>query len=332
MRHAIHHPTGTQYLTVTAHLMGTTAHLTLLTDSGPEPIRLATEAVNQLRDLERLWSRFLPDSDVTRINEGAGSVVEVDPRTAELVAIATQASIATGGLFSPLVGAALVGLGYRDPWQTRWAHTPVPVPARTYEPCDAEAVLVHHRRHVQIPAQAQLDLGGIAKGRAADLVAGWLNERTGSGAIVNIGGDLRVITTSHDERITVHVDDPNGGDTPFATWTLRHGGVATSSTLRRQWPLADGSHAHHLVDPATGTPTVGPRYVSVVAGCATDAEILTKVAIVGGVDAARGWATGSIRVAAWQPDGARVLLSHGTIHHHPGTTHPHRDTPIAAAS
>jgi thiamine biosynthesis lipoprotein len=307
--------------------MGTTASVTVLGmhRRDRDSRHLAAEVIGRLAELERLWSRFLPDSDVTRINNAAGTPVQVDPRTAELVTVACRASVATGGLFSPLVGTALTDIGYRDPWQRGWATTPVQTTGPDYRPHGAETVTIEHTGTVLIPNGARLDLGGIAKGRAADLTAAWLNEQHGIGAIVNIGGDIRVITTCHDQAVTVNIDDPDTPNTQLISWSLYNGGVATSSTRHRRWTLADGRPTHHLIDPTTGQSTLGPRYASVVAGSATDAEILTKVAIVGGTDAARGWATGSIRITVEQHDGERVLLTNGT-------TRPLPAQQVAAAS
>ena len=69
------------------------------------------------------------------------------------------------------------------------------------------------------------------------------------------------------------------------TIAIRSGGVATSSTTVRRWRRG-GIELHHIIDPATGLPAIGPwRTVSVVAGNCVDANIAATAAIVRGVTA-----------------------------------------------
>jgi thiamine biosynthesis lipoprotein len=88
--------------------------------------------------------------------------------------------------------------------------------------------------------------------------------------------------------------------------------VATSSSSRRRWDVVDGRGTqprHHVLDPRTGAPTDGPVQVTVVAGRAGDAEVLTKVGMVGGVDALRPWLVAGVE--AYVVGSANVLVPVG---------------------
>lgn len=273
--------------------MGTTAHL-LIVDGDPDALRWAAA---ELGRLERLLSRFLVDSEVSRINRAAGSPVRVSVETAEVVAAAVSAAVRTGGLFHPLVGRAVRAVGYdRSFEQVRAGAPPAgcgsPVPIGALPEVDTEAVTV------RIPEGTALDLGGIAKGWSADRVWRGLRARA-AGAVVNIGGDLRCGGLPPDPEwgwvIEVdHRPDPAWGPPPpgmaptggaHVDLVLGPGGgaVATSTVTRRWWTGADGAVRHHLVDPRTGEPArVASASATVVAPVAAEAEVTAKVILLGG--------------------------------------------------
>ena len=129
---------------------------------------------------------------------------------------------------------------------------------------------------------AGFDPGGIGKGMAADLVASDLVESGAAAALVDLSGDLRMVGDPSSPW-TIGIEDPLEPRRTLLTMALTDGAVATSSDRRRRWPTPDGE-AHHLIDPTTGAPaTSGLAGVSVLAGEAWWAEVLTKVVLVGGV-------------------------------------------------
>ncbi|MEV5877337.1 FAD:protein FMN transferase [Streptomyces sp. NPDC052101] len=138
---------------------------------------------------------------------------------------------------------------------------------------------------ILVPEGARLDLGGIGKGYAADLVAYELRTARAAGALVNLGGDVRVSgTPPTDAGWVVSVADPWQDGRDLVTLAVAEGAVATSSRLRRSWRRG-GQEAHHLIDPRTGAPAAdGIAAVTVVAQQAHWAEILAKAALIAGPD------------------------------------------------
>ena len=85
------------------------------------------EAGRTVRLLERLelrWSRFLPDSDISKLNHAGGSWVSVDADTIRLLEAARSGSEVTGGRFDPTVLESVESLGYvsslDDGMPARW--------------------------------------------------------------------------------------------------------------------------------------------------------------------------------------------------------------------
>ena len=79
----------------------------------PELLDVAKSSIDHH---ERHWSRFLPDSDISRLNHAAGSTVHIDPATVVLLRAMIDGWRATTGAFDPTLLAPLVGLGYAASW------------------------------------------------------------------------------------------------------------------------------------------------------------------------------------------------------------------------
>lgn len=252
------------------------------------PAHLLDEAKTSIDHLERRWSRFLPDSDISRLNHAAGSPVHVDPATVVLLDAMLDGWRLTDGAFDPTLLAPLVGLGYAASWHDPGSVTGLPQGASMRS--DLHALVIDRERQVvAAPAGTCLDAGGIGKGLAADLVAEQLLGAGARGASVSIGGDVAVRGAApQPDGWLVGIADPfAAGETDVEVGQLLmvEGGVATSGTLRRSWRRPNGDRVHHLLQPESGRPVHHAREiisVTVVAGTAGWAEVWTKAAMVCG--------------------------------------------------
>ncbi len=268
--------------------MGSDAHVVVVAEPA-QATHLLEIAKQRIEHLERRWSRFLPDSDVSRLTLAAGSAVNVAPETALLVQRAIEAWYLTGSLFDPTILGALIRSGYDRSFEqiAEVAHRNA---CALMTACvDIEIDVDPTGRtpaQVTLPSGTGFDAGGIGKGLAADLVAAELMEHEALGVCVNLGGDLRVEGVSPAAAAwRIAVEHP-AHDEPLAIVTLAAGAVATSTTLRRRWTVSDGEHetaAHHLIDPRTALPAdTGIDLVAVVTGEAWRAEVLAKACLLRG--------------------------------------------------
>jgi thiamine biosynthesis lipoprotein len=158
------------------------------------------------------------------------------------------------------------------------AQTPTaagPKPSRAW----AEISIDRAAGTVSRPPGVAIDSGGIAKGLLADRVAAELERFPAY--LVDCCGDIRVGGTAVRTR-PVLVQDPFGGR-PVHTIRVTDGGIATSGITRRSWRAADGEAAHHLLDPATGTPAfTGILQATAVAPTAFRADVHAKWALLSG--------------------------------------------------
>lgn len=212
------------------------------------------------------FSRFEPDSELSRLNAAAGRWVEVSAELEGLLRAALSAHRASGGLVHAGVLGSMLAIGYTRP--LRLGPTAAMLEGAAPPPPLPEMLEVESGR-ARMRAGTGIDLGGIAKGWLADRLAGELGEN----CLVNLGGDL-----------FARGRGPDGEGWPVALGTatvlLQEQGAATSGTRRRAWN-GGGEVLHHLIDPRTGRPArTDLSQVSVVAGTATEAEVHAKAALL----------------------------------------------------
>ncbi|MGZ8734042.1 MAG: FAD:protein FMN transferase [Acidimicrobiia bacterium] len=255
--------------------MGADVHVMVVGDDGPGP----AGAIARIRDLESRWSRFLPESELSRLNAAGGSPCVVSVETARAIARAVEAWEVTGGAFDPTVDVGTVGYD-RDFTMVSGNTTGLGLP-RPAPGCGGVEQI--GGRVIRLTPGTAFDLGGIGKGLAADLVADEMLAAGAAGVAVNVGGDVRVAGSPPGESggWVVGIDLDADHDVTLQV-ALADGGVATSSRLRRRWNTTEGEQ-HHLLDPTTGLPAhAGWTTVSIVAREARLAEVLTKAVFLAG--------------------------------------------------
>ena len=252
--------------------MGTRAHVIVI--GGRE--HLASSAMARLEVLESLWSRFRPDSEISRLNAAAGRPVVVSALTFRLLTRAIDESRATGGAFDPTVLPALAAAGYDRDFASLApdaGRAPDPVATPGVDAIEVDPIV----GAVRLPRGTAVDLGGIGKGFAADLVAAELRDAGALGACVNLGGDLRVSGEppgGSGWEVAVEREPGDATREPVrCILRLADGGIATTSARRRTW-LRGAAAFHHVIDPRTGAPAaVRFPSVTVVAADAAAAEV-----------------------------------------------------------
>ena len=258
-------------------VMGCDAHVMVVGGRRSETNRVR----RLLERLELRWSRFLPDSDISRMNQAGGSWVSVHADTIRLLDAARSGFDTTGGRFDPTVLTSVESLGYvaslDEGLPTRWVARPTPA-------MGFRAIHVDRRRaRARIDPGVGFDPGGIGKGLAADVAVESMLARGVAGALVCIGGDIAVAgEPPQGGDWSISVEDPSDLRRDIVVLHLPAGGVATSSALHGRWLTPEGP-APHVIDPSTGA-TVGTEVasVTVVAQDAATAEAAATAALVSG--------------------------------------------------
>lgn len=251
--------------THTFRAMGTEMELHLETDRNSAALH---EAETEIRRLEALLSRFFPGSELSRLNRSGRLAVGPDLLTVAEAALAARTR--TAGRFDPTVHEALLAAGYDRSFEL------VPdgagAPARGPIACAGDVSVDRRSGSIALGPGVTLDLGGIAKGYAADRALRILSAH--GPALVDAGGDVAAAGSQW----------PVGVETPSGTLTLeiRDGALATSGRDRRRWTGPDGER-HHLIDPETGRPAEGDLLrVTAYAETALEAEVHAKSLFLAG--------------------------------------------------
>ena len=276
---------------------------------------LAEHGQDLVQQFERAWSRFDPASEVSAVNEAAGKLTIVSETTYELMAHAQRGRVATRGVFNPLMLDQLTALGYDRTWDAlRDDVRPLPEASAAVE---APIELFPEISGVCLPSGTRFDPGGIGKGLAGDMVAAALLEAGAESVQIELGGDVRLAGPEWaGGSWRVVLDDNDHGVASPATITLPEGGVATSSVIRRRWRRA-GIDVHHLIDPETGlSAATDLDAVTVAAPTLWWAEVMAKVALIGGAQRARAvlgeYGMTAVLVGR-NPDHRYELISSGTL-------------------
>lgn len=249
----------------------------------------ANYAEERLRFLEAVWSRFVDESDITRLNRAGGEWVSVAPETVELVHAMIRAWTLTGGRYDPTLLPNLIRAGYETSRVDVSRRTRLDALTHAGPLTDIE---VDERRGcVRMPSTLSLDAGGIGKGLAADLVARELLDAGVAGALVSIGGD--VVATgipTQPQGWIIGVQNPFRPSDDLMTLFVNNMAVCTSSTQSLRWVAANGETAHHLIDPSTGLPSRSAlATVTAVAPEGWRAEAHAKAALLEGENDALRW-------------------------------------------
>ncbi len=266
--------------------MGTSWSVRFAGSAGTDPSPIRAAIVARLAGLVAEMSHWEPDSLLSRFNRSApGTWTTLPSDFAHVVTRGLAIAEITGGAFDPAIGTLV----------DAWGFGPVPVacPPSTPEIETARATsgwsrlsFAHTGAHLRQPGGTALDLSGIAKGHAVDIIADLLRDAGLPNALVEIGGELvgRGIRPDGDPW-WVDLESPPRLTLPPLRIALHGQAVATSGNYRR---------GAHTLDPRTGRPiNTGVVSASVIHQTALDAD---------------AWATA---LTVLGPDGLGLAHDHG---------------------
>lgn len=237
-------------------------------------------------DIDDLLSAFKPDSDIGRINANAGKgPVRISDITFHLLERSLYFAENTDGLFDPTIRPAV------EIWKVGSALERVP----SDEECSSISALVDHRRlkldstgHTAfLEKEGQsLDLGGIAKGFAGDVIKKELEYRGVTSALINFGGTILTIGTKADgSSWKAGIQNPVTERGQIAGFIVLNDAALVTSGVNERYFIKNGIRFHHLLDPRTCRPAgSGVLSVTAAGGCAMDLDAVTTALFVAGAE------------------------------------------------
>jgi thiamine biosynthesis lipoprotein len=254
-------------------LMGTQVIVKAVGDDREQLQRAVNAAFDEVSRLERLMSNFMPDTELSRINQQAGLAPVVVSR--ELLWV-IQRSLFFSKLSDGAFDISFASVGKL--WNFRAGVIPDPDAVKAQIPfVDYRKIQVDDEHStVFLPArEMEIGLGGIGKGYAMDRAMAVLNEHGVHHAMVMAGGDTVIRGTNGDDLWRVGLRDPDKADGILAVLPLEDQAISTSGDYERFF-IKDGVRYHHILDTKTGYPAMRCRSVTILATDATTSDALTK--------------------------------------------------------
>ena len=218
----------------------------------------------------------------------AGQPALVTAPLAALIVEAKRLSALSDGYFEPGLGALVELWGFHSSAQiSRLPPSAEEISERLSAGARIASLRIDGLRIESGSRGLTLDLGGIAKGAAVDKVIGLMRERGIEHALVNAGGDLRVIGRSggrRDERPwRVGIQHPREAGL-LGVVELEGGEAAFTSGDYERFYEHGGARLHHILDPRTGYPVTHTQAVTVIAANGITADAAATALFVAGSD------------------------------------------------
>lgn len=244
--------------------------------SQDEAMRCMEQAMDEVRRIESKYSRYQPDSVVSRINAAAGQKwVECDDETSSLFNYADTLFQLSDGLFDITSGVL------RKAWDFKTPTLPGREQLAPLLGLIGWSLVEREDQRIKLPrAGMEIDFGGFGKEYAVDRVATLLAGNGIQHGYVNLGGDLRAIGPKPDgEDWVMGIQNPRNPEAVIASIPITAGALATSGDYERYFEL-DGQRYCHVISPHSGHPVGYWRSVSVLAPLSITAGTYTTIAML----------------------------------------------------
>ena len=286
--------------------------------------RTATDAaIAELVRIEDMMTSWR-DSPLTRLNAHAGQGgFEVPRELARLLARSFAVAELTGGAFDPTYASAGRLWDFKAQPPQVPSEAEIALALRSVGFAKVQIDLEQNR--VSLPEGFRVGLGGIAKGYGVDRAMQVLMDHGIEHAMVNAGGDLKVLGLQNGEAWRIAVRHPRAKDRIIAMVPLANTCIVTSGDYERFFEQ-NGKRYHHILDPRTGMPASGAMSATVIAQDAAFADALATAMVVlgperglpiiealprveailvdmqGKVHASKGLADKITETSSWKPD------------------------------
>ncbi len=267
----------------TGFLLGTVIQIKLIE---PQPEELFNGAFSLIQDIENKMSINIEDSEVIRINENAGkSYVQVSPETYYVIERGKHYSELSNGRFDISIGP-LVNL-----WGIGSENAKVPTQNEieaALSKIDYKDILLNESdKSVMLAKEGMIiDLGGIAKGYAADVIADYLKSKNINNAIIDLGGNVLALGgNGKTDRWNIGIQDPFEVRNEYiGILGIKDKTVVTSGVYERFF-TENGKRYHHILDPFAGFPVENSLMsVSIVADKSIDGDGLSTTVFALGLE------------------------------------------------
>jgi thiamine biosynthesis lipoprotein len=273
-------PAQAEWIYRDAPIMGTRCDVELWSEDRLKGETAISAVFDEMRRIDNEFSTFKPQSEVSLVNARAAQApMRISKELFDLIATSIEYSKLTRGTFD--ITYASVGYMYNYPDHIRPSEAQI-----------AAALPQSDYRHIHLDSAAQtvffdhpgvrIDFGGIGKGYAVDRGIAVLQGLGVTRAMVNAGGDSRIIGDRFGKPWIIGIRDPDDRNRTILRIPLTDTAFSTSGDYERFFDEG-GVRYHHILDPRTGKSPHVVRSVTIIGPYATRTDALTKSVFVMGV-------------------------------------------------
>ncbi len=266
----------------TYHLitMDTMVELSFIVPEGGDAEEIKDAVFAEMERLEKLFSRTIADSDVSRVNNLAGiEPAVVSPESYKLIELAYHYALISNGAFEPTIGPLIDSWGFlnqefRLPERAKIEQL---LPLVNYQRLELDQAA----STIYLPEKGMiLELGGLAKGFILDRAMAVLKNYRVCSAFINAGGDIALLGSRPDgEPWKLGILHPRAEKKILAVLNVSDRAVVKSGDYERHFDRA-GIAYHHIIDPQAGKPARELASVTVIAATAAEADALSTAIFV----------------------------------------------------
>jgi thiamine biosynthesis lipoprotein len=268
-------------------LMGTVVNLTVVGDDVPRARTAIQACLNQMEDLEKVLSRFIPESQLSQLNR-AGFLEKADPALLQVIAESLNISRLSDGAFDITIKPVL------DALQAGRSPTELERAAIGFQNLHIAGSLLTF-----LTPGMSITLDGIAKGYIVDRGVEMLQAHGYENIMVEAGGDLMASGHRADGKAwKLGVVDPRsiGAFTYLTSFSVNNQAVATSGDYLQVY--SEDKSQHHIIDPQTGYSPHDLASVTVLAPNAMLADAFSTTIMVLGAQTGLQFVNAMIGVEA----------------------------------
>jgi thiamine biosynthesis lipoprotein len=262
-------------------LMGTRVSVELWADDEARGRELVAEVMSEYHRIDDAMSTYKPESEISRVNARAAETpMVISDELFGLVERSLELSAMSGGAFDITYDS----VGYLYDFRARQRPTDRQIEEHLGAVDYRHVVLDRAQRTIFFKTKGvRINLGGIAKGYVVERAAAMLRERGVEHALLNAGGDTRVIGDRRGQPWIVGIRHPRVDGQVVTRLPLVEEAISTSGDYERYFE-EDGRRYHHIINPATGRPTEGVLTVTVIGPDGTLTDGLDTAIFVLGVE------------------------------------------------
>ncbi|MFA4991284.1 MAG: FAD:protein FMN transferase [Candidatus Omnitrophota bacterium] len=261
----------------TRTLMDTFCEITCLESDRSRAENAMAAAFAEMERIEKVFSKFDENSEVSKINKSAGKTgVRTTHEALELIQRAVYYSRLSDGAFDITIAPLMEAWGFVNKSNSIPDRRTL---VRALQAVGYKNISVDYN-HASIRflnPGTRIDLGGMAKGYAVDRARETLISRGVKSGLVNLGGNMFGFGKSWD----IGVRDPRDSVKIIYKFNLKDKALSTSGDYNRFF-MMDGKRYSHIIDPKTGRPSQGLISVTIMADSAEEADAFSTAVFVMG--------------------------------------------------